>query len=377
MRPKLFINIATNEIGGPGKGILQFLRCGGGDICDPVIVGFCLSNKKGSFDKALEEALLPHERLIQRRTYDPFLVPQAMRIVKNYKTDILQSHGYKSHLICLVLKYMTGLPWVAFFHGWTSGGYKIKFYNYLEKVLLGFADRVVPVSQSMVNKLNHKWIDKKKIWVIHNAVDPGEYSIEADHEYVRARYGVKCDEPLVAVIGRLSPEKGHRFLIDALPEIHRELPKLKVMFIGDGPLRENLQQRVTLLNLSKSVIFTGFQNELGGVYRGIDLLILPSLSEGMPNVALEAMLFGKPVVATRVGGVPEVVLDGKTGILVDRANSQQLAYAIIKMFKNPDLLRSQGMAGRERVLKDFNPAQRVKKIAALYEDVLTRKVPLG
>ena len=377
MRPKVFINIATNEIGGPGKGLLQFLQTGGINICDPVVVSFSVDDKKEQFDLALENAGIPYELLIQKMAYDPLLIPQAMRFMKKYKPDVLQSHGYKSHLICLFLKWMTGIPWIAFFHGWTSGGFKIKCYNNLEKILLGFSDRVVPVSQSMISNLNYKWIDKKKIKVIQNAVDPKEYSAEADFKNVRERYGVKWDELLLAVIGRLSLEKGHKFLIDSLPAIQKELPKLKVMFIGEGALKENCQQRVKDLDLVERVIFTGYQNDLGPFYQGIDLLVLPSLSEGMPNVALEAMLFGKPVVATRVGGVPEVVLDGKTGILVDRANSQQLAHAIIKMFQNPDLLRSWGMAGRERVLKDFNPAQRVKKIAALYEDVLTRKVPLG
>ena len=102
-------------------------------------------------------------------------------------------------------------------------------------------------------------------------------------------------------------------------------------------------------------------------------MVLPSLSEGMPNVALEAMLHSKPVVATRVGGTPEVVLDGQTGIIVDPKNSEQLAEAVKKMFQNSGEFLSCGLAGRERVLKDFNPIQRVKKIAALYEEVLTLK----
>ena len=267
MRPKIFISIATYEIGGPGKGLLQFFRCGGLDICDPVLVGFKKIKTKGQFISAMENVDIPLEHLTQRVTYDPFLVPQAMRLIKKYKPNILQSHGYKSHLICLLLKRMTGIPWVAFFHGWTSGGFKIKCYNNLEKILLGFADRVVPVSESMIIKLNHKWIDKNKVLTIHNAVDPEEYSLKTDSKNVREKYGIKFDEPLVAVIGRFSQEKGHKFLIDALPEIYRALPQLKVMFIGEGPLKENLQQRINHLGLEKKVIFTGYQNELGAFYR--------------------------------------------------------------------------------------------------------------
>jgi glycosyltransferase involved in cell wall biosynthesis len=372
MRPKVFINIAAAKISGPKKGLHQFIRVGGKEICDPVVVGYNLGDKKDPFILSMKKAGVPYETLSQKMTYDPFLVTRAMKILKKHKADILQSHGYKSHLICFLLNSITCIPWIAFVHGWTSENMKIKAYKALDQILLGFADRVVVVSNGLIEKMNLNWINRHKIRTIPNAVDPAELLVTGNGSNVRQRYGIGLNDPLMGVIGRFSPEKGHMFLINAMPAINKKLPKLKIMLIGDGQEKENLQKRINELGLNKSVIFTGYQNNLGDFYMNMDLLVLPSLSEGMPNVILEAMLYGKSVVATRVGGVPEVVVDGKTGIIVEPQNSEQLSLGILKMFQNPDYLRTYGMAGRERVLRYFNPAQRVKRIASLYTDVLSR-----
>lgn len=370
MRPKVFINIATAAISGPKKGLLQFLRVGGTEICDPVLVGFSRGRTKKQPAMAGEVPGVPCEALIQRMTYDPRLIPQALRIIKKHDLNILESHGYKSHLLCLILKRLTGLPWVAFVHGWTSENLKMKCYNAMDKVMLGFADKVVVVSRSMTGILNHKWIDRKKIRTIPNAVDPAEYSMSCDID-IRQEYRVDPKAPLLGVIGRFSPEKGHMVLLEAMPSIRMTLPKVKVMFIGDGQEEKRLKKRIDELNLGQSIIFTGFKKELAPFYKAMDLVVIPSFSEGMPNVALEAMLHAKPVVATRVGGVPEVVMDGVTGRIVDPRKSEQLAGAIGDIFRDPDHLLHCGMSGREKVLKDFDPAQRVKMIAELYLELLS------
>ncbi|MBD1399350.1 glycosyltransferase family 4 protein [Pelovirga terrestris] len=375
MKPKVFISIATAEIGGPGKGLLQFFKCGGMEKCTPLITGFGRYDQQpGVFEATVKNYNFPFVRLIQSITYDPRLVFQSLRIIKDFKPDILQSHSYKSHVICFCLKIITGTPWIAFFHGWCTGGFKIKLYKYLDKFLFGFADRVVVVSNGMASGLNKRWIGKNKIYTIYNAVDPNEYALTDSTSNIREQYGICSSAPLIGVVGRFSHEKGHCYFVEALPQIIKKIPGLKVLFIGDGPLQEEIQQQVDQSGLKSHVIFTGYQSNVQNFYREIDLLVLPSLSEGMPNVALEAMLFGKPVVATRVGGVPEVVVDGETGILVDSQNAEQLSAAVIRLFKHPEMLRDFGVSGRERVLSEFNPEERVKKIAALYEEVLATKM---
>ncbi len=372
MKPKVFISIATDEIGGPGKGLLQFFKCSGIEKCKPLIAGFGRFNQKpGLFEAAVKNDNYPFVRLIQSFTYDPRLIFQSLLIIREFNPDILQSHGYKSHVICFCLKLLTGIPWIAFFHGWCTGGIRLKFYKYLDKFLLRFTDRVVVVSNGMASGLNHRWISEEKICTIYNAVDPDELIRVNANINIREQYKISEEAPLVAVVGRFSQEKGHSFFTEVLPQIVIQLPELKVMFIGDGPLKEDIQQQVDQYGLKSHVIFTGYQRNLHDFYRAIDLLVLPSLSEGMPNVALEAMLHAKPVVATRVGGVPEVIVDGETGILVDSQSPDQLAEAVIRLFNNRALLRVFGTAGKNRVLSKFNPVERVKKIIALYEEVIS------
>lgn len=247
----------------------------------------------------------------------------------------------------------------------------------MDKVVLGFADRVVLVSESIMDKLNPKWVDRRRVLTIPNAVDPAEFQALDNNGQVRERFGIAHKDFLAGVIGRFSPEKGHVYLIDALPQIVEAMPHLKVMLIGDGQEKENIQKRINELDVSRNVVFTGYQEELGPFYSALDLLVLPSLSEGMPNVVLEAMLSGKPVLATRVGGVPEVVVERVTGRIVDSQSPDQLAKAILDMFQNPELLLEYGLAGRQRVQQEFHPAQRLARIAALYEELLQSKKASG
>jgi glycosyltransferase involved in cell wall biosynthesis len=377
MKPRVFISIATSVIGGPGKGLLQFLRLGGAQVCDPVVAGFCIGTQRGQFDVAMGGMDVPFELLRQRLTYDPLLVPQALRIVRRYGSNILQSHGYKSHLLCLILKRLTGLPWIAYVHGWTSENLKIKVYNALDQVQLGFADRVVVVSESLIRKLNLGWIAEDRVRVVPNAVDPDEFVLPAGAVDVRRRFGIADDCMLLGVIGRFSPEKGQLVFVEALPAIRRGFPGVRVLFVGDGQDQARVRARARELGQEDAVVFAGYQKELAPFYNALDLVVMPSLSEGMPNVALEAMLCGKPVVATCVGGVPEVVQDRVTGRVARPRDPAHLAECILEALREPGCLKSYGEAGRKRVLTEFDPRQRVRRIAGLYDEVLLKAASIA
>lgn len=371
MRPRVLIAIATDAIGGPGKGLLQFLRCGGADRCEPLMTSFWMGPPgRWPFGDAVHRTKVPFAVLTQRWTLDPLLIPQALRIVREHRIQILQSHGYKGHLLCLALRLCTGLPWIAFVHGWTEENRKIALYTKLEKTIVRFADRVVAVSDSIVRRLNADWIGREKIVIIHNAVDPEEHG--GDGGDIRREWGVGSD-PLVGVVGRLSPEKGQLYFVEALALLMERFPRLKGMLVGDGQDREQLERRVRELGLGERVLFAGHQERMAPFYRAFDLVVLPSLSEGMPNAALEAMLFARPVVATRVGGIPEVVVDGVTGTLVPERSPEALAGAVATLLGEPSRRERYGAAGRERVMAEFSPRSRVDRIVTLYEELLARR----
>ncbi len=373
MQPKVLIAIDTINIGGPGKGILQFLKCGGAKKSKPVIVLFDTGTiQNWQFRDELQKLHATIESLRQRMIYDPLLIPQGWKVIKKYGIQILQSHGYKGHVFCLILKMITGLPWVGFVHGWTAEDLKIRLYSKLDRFILRFANKVVVVSESFKKRINLNWVKEEKIRIIPNAIDPAEFEAVFVDGDIRNRYGLRDDEKIIGVVGRFSPEKGQEIFIDAFKVVKDSLPNVRAMFVGDGQNKGALIEKVKKHGIEKDVIFAGYQEKMAQYYKSFDLVLMPSLSEGMPNVALEAMLFQKPVIATNVGGVPEVVTDGVTGRIIEPQNPELMAREIIQLVSDPNLMGRYGKAGRERAISEFNPDARVQKIIDLYKEIFQK-----
>jgi glycosyltransferase involved in cell wall biosynthesis len=376
MKPRVFIAMASSILGGPGKGLVQFFRNGGLEICDPVCVTYAFNfNGKTEFTNAVEDTGVRVVPLRQKRTFDLRLISQALEIVRHEDIDVLQSHGYKSHVLCAALHWRTGLPWIAFVHGWTSENMKMYLYHGIEKGLVPFATRVVTVSDSIRQRL--PLTPRHKIRVIPNAVDPVEVETENSGRDLRASLAIPPQAFVAGVVGRLSPEKGQTYFLRALALARTSFPHLIGMLVGDGQDRKALEAEARALGLSGAIYFTGHVTDVTEYYRAMDMVVMPSLSEGMPNVALEAMLFGKALVATRVGGIPEVILDGVTGSIVEPRRSDQLASAMCLLLENRALLKSYGRVGRQRVLDEFSPALRSRRILDLYQEVLASRSVTG
>lgn len=372
MKPRVFIAMASSILGGPGKGLVQFFKNGGLESCSPLCITYVTDHEeKTEFTRAIENAGVRVVPLRQRHALDPCLISQALAVVRGERCDLLQSHGYKSHVLCAALHWHTGLPWIAFVHGWTSENMKMQMYHRLEKTLVPFATRIVAVSDSISRRLT--FVTGDKIRVISNAVDPVEAEIGSSGRDVRASLDMPAQAIVAGVVGRFSPEKGQTFFLRALALARERFPQLIGILVGDGPYRQTLEAEAVALGLSGAIHFSGHVTDVAEYFRAMDLVVMPSLSEGMPNVALEAMLFGKALVATRVGGIPEVVLDGVTGLLVEPRDSDRLASAMCSLLENRALLDSHGRAGRQRVLDEFSPALRTQRILDLYQEVLAAR----
>lgn len=375
MRPRVFISLATSNLGGPGKGLLQFLRSGGFELCDPVVVDFVTeSGCESEFARVMRLSGANVAELRQNRKFDMNLVDQAENIVKREGCQILQSHGYKSHVLCALLKRRVRLPWVAFVHGWTSENMKMHCYRLVEMGLVTLATRVVAVSEALGKRL--PGIAQRKMTVIPNAVDPAELNDSSGRD-VRHELGIPGEALVVGVVGRLSPEKGQIFFLKALAQTRKQVPNAVGILLGDGQDRAMLEVEAVRWGLAGAVFFTGHVSGLGDYYRAMDLVVMPSLSEGMPNVALEAMIFAKPVVASRVGGVPEVVVEGETGFMVTAGNAESLAVALIRMLESPSRMQAMGEAGRRRALDNFSPTVRVERLLTLYKELLVAQTLEG
>lgn len=369
VRPRVLILIDTYPIGGPGKGLIQFLCNGGQTQCEPLMSGFQHDHLgPWRFREAVETTGCRFAALRGASVWDPGVIRQALTLVRQNQIQVVQSHGYKAHLVCLALRLLTGTPWVAFVHGWTSENFKMRCYNWIDRSAVCVSDRVVTVSANLAQYVPLRGSARCKMITIPNAIEIPVAS--GERVAFRKRYGVATDELLALVVGRLSPEKGHLWFLDACARAVQECRRLKIMFVGDGQERDRIVAASERLGLAERLILTGYQDQVSPFYEASDFLVMPSFREGMPNAALEAMAFGKPVLASRVGGIPEVVVDGATGLLVTSGDTAALAAALVTLGADATERERLGQAGLKRVREEFSPTVRVDRIATVYRELL-------
>lgn len=369
-KPRVLIALATGILGGPGKGLVQFLRHGGLEGCSPVVIDYHRGFEKGETDfvKAVKTTGATMATLHQRSTLDRSLVRQAMDLVRRHGISILQSHGYKSHALCWLLRRKTGLPWIAFVHGWTRENLRMRLYTALEQALLLAADEVVAVSESLRGRL--LFPVRRRCRVIPNALAAEEMADGASRSAMRERLGYGGDALVVGIVGRLSPEKGHSVFLRALAAARRRNPLLRGLVVGDGQEMNALAAEAELLGLDGACLFTGHTASPASCYRAMDIQVMPSFTEGMPNAALEGMFMELPLIAARVGGIPEVVAEGETGLLIPPGQPEALADAMLFLASSPERRKAMGRAGSERIRAFFSPQARTGRILSMYRDVL-------
>lgn len=211
-----------------------------------------------------------------------------------------------------------------------------------------------------------------KVVTIYNGIEAVPYAA-ADRSVIRREFSIADGAFLLGVVGRLHQQKGHVYLFEALAQVRRRFPDVRLLVVGDGRLRAELAAQTQQQNLTDNIIFTGLRQDIPQILAGLDLFVLPSLWEGLPNVVLEAMAAGLPVVATAVGGTPELVSDDETGLLVPAQDAAALAQAIQRLVENPAMARQMGKSGRQRVRADFSIRKMVEQTEQLYELLLNEK----
>lgn len=234
-------------------------------------------------------------------------VRELQDLLRKYKVDIIHSHGYRAN----VTGYLANRTWkaklVSIAHGWTSGTGKIRLYELMEKQVLKRFDRVVAVTNDIKNLLIRNHVNEDRIVTLHNAIDFDSYTLSADGADLRNELGVRNGEKLIGTIGRLSKEKGLDDFLRVAKKISDNRKGVKFVIVGDGPERKSLTKLRDELGLGGQVTFQGYVQDVSRVYAALDLFLLTSSSEGVPISLLEAAYFGKPCIATAVGGIPEIL----------------------------------------------------------------------
>jgi glycosyltransferase involved in cell wall biosynthesis len=214
-------------------------------------------------------------------------------------------------------------------------------------------------------------IPEDRTVTVHEGIDV-DHVAAAPRVNVHEAFWLPHDAPLVGNVAALVPHKGQRHLIDAAHLVVREVPDARFVILGEGELRGHLERQVRDYHLEKHVLLPGFRTDVLGCIKGVDLFVMSSVTEGLGTSLLDAMACAKPIVATRAGGIPEVVDDGVTGLLVPPRDHQAMAAAIVRLLTDPALCRRMGDAGRARVGERFTVERMVAETAAVYQRLAGR-----
>lgn len=357
---------ASNFVGGPEKQILEHFARLNPERFTPILGTFVEGDSDPLGDAAVARGFQA-VRMNAKSPLNPASIYHLSNTLKQHKVDILCTHGYKPNILGCLATSFTRIPNIAISRGWTWESPKIRFYEALDRLFLKFSDHVVAVSSGQQEKIRACGVNLDKISVIHNAINLND-AVKKTDSLIRKELGLPDDAIIIASAGRLSPEKNYTTMIDVACKVIAQNEKARFVIFGEGFLRPELEQKIEQAGLQDRFLLPGFRKDLQSVFSQIDIFMLPSLTEGLPNVALEAFANNKPIVATAVGGTPEVVKNGVSGFLTTPEDVSTMVTSIQKLLDDPELRHQMGTAGYHFVEDNFGfPAQ-----TAAYEELYTR-----
>ncbi len=321
------------------------------------------------FDKEGIEVL----RLDVKHKHDPRHYFQLKKIIKRESIDILHAHIWNPASCRYAYSLGTKIPLITTEH---DPFHLPAFKNFFKKRSLKKVKKIIAISQNNKELLETIYPKQaQKLKLIHNGIDTTWWQsqllriTEDDIKTIKKDiFKAKEDTFIITCIAELHERKGQKYLLKAIPDIVADFPNTKVVFIGDGPNRDNLERLIRKLKIERHAILLGKKKRIPRLLKSSNIFCLPSRREGFGLVNLEAMMIPLPIVATKAGGIPEVVTDN--GILVEPENSEALAKALKKLISNKDLRKKMAHAGYERILKRFD----AKKMAEEYEKTYTEVI---
>lgn len=319
----------------------------------------------------LEAAGFAVARVRMRGEADPFSVARLRRLVRATRPDVVHLHTSHAHALGGLAVALAGAPRPAVvvsrrvdFSIYRRSFLRLNGWKYRHGL-----DRIVCVSDAIRRVLLADGLDPARLAVVRSAVDPARVRGAAPVD-VRARLGLPAGAPVVLAVGALVGHKGHTHLVAALPALEAAVPGVRVVVAGEGPLRPALEAQADALGVRRTLVLAGQVHDLPGWFHGVDLLVMPSTEEGLGTSVLDGMAAGLAVVASRAGGLPELVDDGVHGLLVPPADPAALATALATLLRDPEARARMGAAGSARVDTEYVADRMVEGTLAVYREVL-------
>jgi len=307
-----------------------------------------------------------------KRTSTWRVVGAVRRLLKAGRPDILHTHLYHPNLYGRLGSLRLGLPGVvAAVHNTYT---RVKFHRRVWNFLLGWvSDRVLVGSlQVWQDVRRYDGVPASRLLLLPYGIPLAELNTRLSRQEARERLGLSEGDLVIGAVGRLEEQKGHAHLLAALPELQRQIPALVVLLVGEGREEENLRRQVRDLGLEATVRFLGTRRDLTEIYRALDIFVHPSLWEGLPLALLKAMGAGLPVVATRVSGSQEAIVDGVNGCLVAPGDPDALSRAILEFHRHPETRQRLGDAARRTVAARYSLEAMLPRLEELYLDLWRR-----
>lgn len=302
----------------------------------------------------------------QHRSLDFHWLFRLARLLRNRSIHVMHAHEFAMNVYGSILSRMTGIPIVATVHG--KNYYWSKWRRCLAYQFVARQSVMVAVSEDLRQFVTQRLaIHPDNIRVVHNGVHLRQHAVSDRRNTIRKEMGINGSQPCIGTVGNLYAVKGQTYLLRACAAVAKEFPDFVLLVAGRGEQLESLEEEARSLGIERNVRFLGFREDVPALLDAIDVFVLPSVSEGLPVSILEAMARGKAVVASNIGGIPEVVKDGMTGYLVPPSDPEALTAKILLFLHHPQLAADMGESGRKRVQEAFSLDKMVQEYQSLYE----------
>ncbi|NWF55786.1 MAG: glycosyltransferase family 4 protein [Syntrophaceae bacterium] len=363
MKPKLITILHTESSlgwGGQERRTLRELLGLSKDAFRPILA----CQPESRIGQEAREKKIQVEMVKMRGNFDPLAVARFVWMIHHHSVDVVHTHSSAdSWMASTAAKISPGRPKVVRTRHLNAPFNVRLIYSFM-------ADRVVTVGGSTRQyMIREKGIPAEKVMTIPTGIDLSLFDPERTPGDLRRDFEIPAQAPVFGTVSVFRKLKGHQFLLEATPEIIRAIPEARLLLAGEGPQEKNIREKIEKLRLEKAVILAGCREDVPRVLNTLDVFVFPSLQEALGTAVLEALAMRRAVVASRVGGIPEIIEDGKTGFLVEPENFSGVAEKVIHLLKNPELRRLMGDRGRQFVEARYDQRLMVRRLEDLYREL--------
>ncbi|MBN2031116.1 glycosyltransferase family 4 protein [bacterium] len=310
--------------------------------------------------------------------YDVIALLKMYHFIKKGKFKIVHTHSSKAGFSGRIAAYIAGVPVIIHtLHGFPFHDFMYPaermFYIYLERFLSKLSGKIITVSHLNREKAIRLKLNRPEKFInIYSGINFRRFNHSVNVVNKKKELGISKKDQVVGMVGRLSEQKAPQYFIQAIPTVLQVHPHVHFLLVGDGELKNNIMKMTEKLNISNHVFFLGFRNDVPEILKIFNVFVLPSLWEGLGRSLTEAMYSACAVIGTAVEGVPELIINGKTGYLVQPKDSDAIAQRILDYLSNPRKAKQIGNNARKRVMKDFDVNIMINKIDQLYQNMLNK-----